>query len=161
MKEYNTLLRVYFDCPGKVCTINDFLIMEWSGKKTVLDNLPDFFPPSNILGWDVQNKLNGYEPQYYKVTGEIISNQKGAALLGSGVESLLVIWNLLNYKSKADSQDPQAIRVINYIQKVVIDLYFSGPYTVKKTNQIVKGFTSKGVITKQNTNDLLGGSPWL
>lgn len=53
MKEYNTLLRVYFDCPGKVCIINDFLIMEWSGKKTVLDNLPDFFPPSNILGWDV------------------------------------------------------------------------------------------------------------
>jgi hypothetical protein len=48
--------------------------MEWSGKKTVLDNLPDFFPPSNILGWDVENKLNGYEPQYYKVTGEQISN---------------------------------------------------------------------------------------
>ncbi len=135
--------------------------MEWSGKKTVLDNLPDFFPPSNILGWDVENKLNGYEPQYYKVTGEQISNQKGAALLGSGQESLLVFWNLLNYKAKADSQDPQALKFVNYIQKTVIDLYFSGPYTVKKTNEIVKGYKSFGVITKQNENDLLGGSPWL
>lgn len=161
MKEYNGLLKKQFGCTGLVCTANDLLVMEWSGKKTVLDNLPDFFPPSDILGWDVENKLNGFEPQYFKVTGEKLTNEKGALLLGSGEESLLVLWNLLNYKSKADSQDPDALKLVNYIQKVVIDIFFSGPFSIKKTNELVNGYKSLGVTVKQNENGQLGGAPWL
>jgi hypothetical protein len=74
---------------------------------------------------------------------------------------LLVFCNLLSYKSKADSQDFQALKLINYVQKVVIDLFFSGPYSIKPTNQIVSGYKSQAVITKQSEDILIGGAPWL
>lgn len=67
------------------------------------------------------------QPQYHKVTGDKLPLEQGKLLLGSGPQSILVLFNLLSLKTQSDTGDAASLKLIGYIQKTVIDLYFNGP----------------------------------
>jgi hypothetical protein len=86
---------------------------------------------------------------------------QGRLLLGSGAESILVLSNLLAYKSKADAEDALANKLVNYVTRIAIDLYFGGSTTTKPISEFIKGFSSAGIAYKQRANELVGGASWL
>jgi hypothetical protein len=71
---------------------------------------------------------------------EKLSYEQGQLLLGSGVESLLVLSNLLTLKVQTDCNDSQAKKLINYVQRVAIDVFFGGPTTTRPISDFVLGY---------------------
>lgn len=134
MKQIRTTLSDALGCSTAFCSQEELLVMEWSGKQDVLSRLPkELFPnpPTSITEWDVDNRLGGVEPQYYKFYGEKIPTEQGKLLLGSGPESILVLYNLLSLKTQSDARDPTAIKLVNYVQKISLDVYCGGATTTR------------------------------
>lgn len=90
-----------------------------------------------------------------------MSTEEGKLLLGNGQESILVLYNLLSLKTLCDSGDQKAKKLVNYVQKLAIDVYFGGPTTTSSTAGIINGLESVGVRVKQTADELLGGAKWL
>lgn len=164
MKEVRKTLAEALECTGGVCNEDELLAMEWSGEKDVLSRLPPALfphPPVSITEWDIDNKLNGIQPQFHKLMGEKLPLEEARLLLGSGPDSILVLFNLLSLKTKGDSGDQTAQKLVGYVQKVSIDVYFGGPTIKKPINDLLSGLQSKGLKVKQAADRLLGGAPWL
>ncbi len=65
------------------------------------------------------------------MTGDKLSTEQGKLLLGSGPESILVLFNLLSLKTQCDAGDINAVKLVNYVQKVAFDVYFGGAMTTR------------------------------
>lgn len=138
--------------------------MEWSGKYDVLSRLPkELFPdpPKKITEWDFENRLGGVEPQYYKFFGEKIPTEQGKLLLGSGPESILVLYNLLSLKTQSDAGDPTAIKLVNYVQKISLDVFCGGATTTRPISEVIMGFEPAALKEKIGMEDKFGGASWL
>lgn len=93
--------------------------------------------------------------------GEKLPTEHGQLLLGSTPESILVLSNLLVLKTSTDSGDDSAKKTLNYVSKVVIDVYFGGPTPKRPLSDYVSGYKSFGIKEKQASNQLLGGAEWI
>ncbi len=164
MKSLRTIIKENYNCNEKYCTSEDLLILEWSGQTDVISNLPQqLFPdrPKSILEWDIEGRLNGFQPQYYKVMSQKLSYEKGKEFLGDGAVSILSLFNLLLMKTRTDANDALAKSLVKYVQKVTIDMYFKGPTSNQPLSNFINGFKSDGIGYKQREDGLKGGAPWL
>lgn len=49
-------------------------------------------------------------------------------------------------KTKTDENDPISKKLVNYVQRVTIDIYFNGPSSNKYLSEFMQGYKSKGVV---------------
>jgi hypothetical protein len=72
-----------------------------------------------------------------------------------------VLYNLLSLKTQCDAGDATAKKLVNYVQRLAIDVYFGGATTNRPINEVVAGIGARGIAVKQNAEELLGGAAWL
>jgi hypothetical protein len=57
----------------------------------------------------------------------------------------LVLFNLLSLKTQCDAGDETAKKLVNYVQKVSLDVYFGGANTVRPVSEVLLGFQPSGL----------------
>jgi hypothetical protein len=93
--------------------------------------------------------------------GEKLSIDQGKLLLGSGPESILVLFNLLSLKTQYDAGDANAKKLVSYVQKVSFDVFFGGATTTRPLKEVLLGFAESGLSEKRTAGELVGGAAWL
>lgn len=64
-------------------------------------------------------------------------------------------------KTKTDANDIIASKLVNYVQKSTINMFFSGPTSNKRLPDLINGFESVGIATKKSEKEQIGGASWL
>ena len=148
-----------------MCTRDELLAKEWGGSKNVLDHLPtEYFSTGsiNLSELDYLNVFKKGDPRYWKVIGETLDDDTASKLVADGgSESILVLLNLMQYKSKSD-KDLLAKKIVRYVQKSVVDCYFEDYLATSTVNELISGTISQeGLEVKRNAHPMQGGAPWL
>ena len=129
IKDIQEEIAASLECAGSICTSTELLAREWGGSKPILDILPEIYFPGgsvNLLDLDFEGRFNQVDPRYWKMMGEKLSDEVAFGLVSDGDQSLLVLLNLMKYMFKAQKEgDTFSKKLVQYVQKVVIDSYFT------------------------------------
>jgi len=67
----------------------------------------------------------------------------------------------MKYKLAMDKGDLTAAKIINYVQKVTLDVAFAGIFEVRPLSDVINGYSSDALSIKRHSDPLTVGASWL